>query len=62
MLRRTAFAGPVDPTVNIFFPEDYLALGIPLNMAVKMHKDLNDSFAVKRPEIAYPKTRDKIRE
>ena len=60
--KETAFVGPVDPTVNIFFPEDYLALGIPLNMAVKMHRDLNDSFAVKRPEVAYPETREKIRE
>ena len=59
--KESAFVGPVDPTVNVFFPEDYMALGIPLSMAVNMHKDLNDSFAVKTSEVTYPKIRDKIR-
>lgn len=59
--KETAFVGPVDPTVNVFFPEDYMAIGIPLGMAVKMHEDLEDSFIIKQPHVAYPETRDKIR-
>ena len=49
-----AFIGPVDPTGNSWFPTDYMALGIPLNIAKDMCIDLDDSFAVKRPEVAYP--------
>jgi len=55
-----SFIGPVDPTGNIWFPPEYMAIGIPIDIAVKMHEDLKDSFAVKRPEVAYPKTRDNI--
>jgi len=49
-----AFIGPVDPTGNSWFPTDYMALGIPLNMAKDMCHDLEESFAVKRPEVAFP--------
>jgi hypothetical protein len=57
----TAFMGPVDPTGNSWFPEEYMALGIPIDMAVNMCNDLNDSFATKRPEVAYPNTRTEIK-
>lgn len=58
--KETAFVGPVDPTGNIWFPQEYMAIGIPLEIAVRMHEDLNNSFAVKRPEVAFPKIRDEI--
>jgi hypothetical protein len=56
--KETAFVGPVDPTGNIWFPPEYMAISIPLKIAEGMHEDLNNSFAVKRPEVASPKTRD----
>ncbi len=56
----TAFVGPVDPTGNVWFPPEYMSIGIPLKIAEGMHEDLNNSFAVKRPEVASPQTRDKI--
>ena len=53
-----AFIGPVDPTGNSWFPTDYMALGIPLDIAMDMCHDLEKSFAVKRPEVAYPSQND----
>jgi hypothetical protein len=50
----TAFVGPVDPTGNIWFPPEYMAIGIPIEIAARMHEDLNNSFAAKRPEVAFP--------
>jgi hypothetical protein len=55
--KNAAFIGPVDPTGNCWFPEDFMALGIPLAVAETMSQDLDDSFAVKRPEVAYPENR-----
>ncbi|MBI4813300.1 MAG: DUF169 domain-containing protein [Methanobacterium sp.] len=59
--KNTAFIGPVDPTGNSWFPTDYMALGIPLNMARDMCQDLGESFAVKRPEVAYPPERNDVK-
>lgn len=56
----TAFVGPVDPTGNSWFPPEYMAIGIPFKIAERMHEDLEDSFALKRPEVANPKIRDII--
>lgn len=58
--KNTAFVGPVDPTGNIWFPPEYMAIGIPLDTAIKMHEDLDRSFISKRPQVAYPKIREKI--
>ncbi|HEX3014625.1 MAG TPA: DUF169 domain-containing protein, partial [Methanobacterium sp.] len=58
--KETAFVGPVDPTGNVWFPPEYMAIGIPLKIATRMHEDLNNSFAARRPEVASPKIRDKI--
>jgi len=58
--KNTAFIGPIDPTGNSWFPTDYMALGIPLNMARDMCQDLEESFAVKRPEVAYPLERKDV--
>lgn len=57
----TAFIGPIDPTGNSWFPEDYMALAIPFNLARDMCNDLKESFAFKRPEVAYPEKRSDIR-
>ncbi|MFW9882491.1 MAG: DUF169 domain-containing protein [Candidatus Thorarchaeota archaeon] len=46
--------GPTDPTGNYWFPQHYLSIGIPFEMAVRMANDLDDSFIIKRSEIAYP--------
>ncbi|MCK9151108.1 DUF169 domain-containing protein [Methanobacterium alcaliphilum] len=54
------FVGPVDPTGNSWFPADYMAMGIPLDMAIKINEDLENSFVNKRPNIAYPKQREHI--
>jgi hypothetical protein len=59
--KNNAFIGPVDPTGNSWFPVDYMALGIPMNMAQNMCHDLEESFAFKRPEVAYPQKRNDIR-
>ncbi len=58
--KETAFVGPVDPTGNVWFPPEYMAIGIPLEIAMGMHEDLGNSFAAKRPEVASPKVRDEI--
>lgn len=58
--KETAFVGPVDPTGNVWFPPEYMAIGIPFKTAIGMHDDLDKSFAIKRSEVASPKIRDKI--
>jgi len=58
--KETAFVGPVDPTGNVWFPKECLAIGIPLEIAIHIHEDVNNSFVVKRPEVAFPKIRDKM--
>jgi hypothetical protein len=56
----TAFVGPSDPTGNKWFPEDYLSLAIPIRIARRMADDLEDSFIMKRPTVAYPEQRLKL--
>jgi len=51
------FVGPCDPTGNSWFPPDHLSLAIPIKIARRMSEDLNDSFIVKRPRVAYPEQR-----
>jgi len=50
----TAFMGPQDPTQNHSLPKDVMALGIPAGIAAQMAKNLDDSFVIKRPEVAFP--------
>lgn len=52
--RDAIFVGPTDPTVNSFFPPDYLGVGIPVSVARRMCDPIEESFVVKRPEIAFP--------
>lgn len=58
--QNAAFIGPIDPTGNCWFPADYMALGIPFSIAKGMCEDLEESFAVKRPEVAYPEKRQDL--
>ncbi|MFX0030586.1 MAG: DUF169 domain-containing protein [Candidatus Hermodarchaeota archaeon] len=46
--------GPTDPTGNYWFPQNYLSMGLSVEIARNMANDLNDSFITKRPEVAYP--------
>ncbi|MFW9875761.1 MAG: DUF169 domain-containing protein [Candidatus Thorarchaeota archaeon] len=46
--------GPTDPTGNYWFPQYYLSMGIPLDIARRMANDLDDSFIIKRSQVAYP--------
>jgi hypothetical protein len=50
----TAFMGPQDPTQNHSFPMDMMALGIPAEMAERMAKNLDASFVIRRPQVAFP--------
>ncbi|MFX0083577.1 MAG: DUF169 domain-containing protein [Candidatus Hodarchaeota archaeon] len=52
--------GPTDPTGNYWFPQNYLSIGIPYNIAKSMAEDLDSSFVTKRSEIAYPTKRVSI--
>ena len=57
----TVFVGPSDPTGNYWFPQDYLSLAIPIKIARRMASDLENSFIMKRPAVAYPERRLKLR-
>ncbi|MEM3564879.1 MAG: DUF169 domain-containing protein [Candidatus Jordarchaeaceae archaeon] len=58
--RNSVFIGPLDPTGNVWFPPNYMALGIPVQIARQMSQDLEESFIMKRPNTAYPEHREKI--
>jgi hypothetical protein len=53
--RDTAFMGPQDPTQNRSFPPEMMALGIPAEMAARMASNLDASFVVRRPRVAFPR-------
>ncbi len=53
--RDTAFMGPQDPTQNHSMPPEMMALGIPAAMAVRMAENLDASFVVRRPQVAFPR-------
>ncbi len=52
--RNTAFMGPQDPTQNHSLPPEMMALGIPADLAVRMADNLDASFVVRRPQVAFP--------
>ncbi|HME53519.1 MAG TPA: DUF169 domain-containing protein [Candidatus Lokiarchaeia archaeon] len=56
-----AFIGPADPTGNIWFPPDYMALGIPITLAQLMADDVEASFLSKRPQVAFPENRIELK-
>jgi len=51
------FVGPCDPTGNSWFPRDLLSIAIPVKIAKQMVQDLEGSFIIKRPSVAYPEQR-----
>jgi hypothetical protein len=51
------FVGPVDPTGNEWFPEDFMAVTMPIGTARRMCDDLEESFIMKRAKVAYPEKR-----
>jgi len=57
--RDAVFVGPSDPTGNNWFPQDYLSLTIPIKVARRM-ADLEESFIMRRPAVAYPEQRLKL--
>lgn len=50
----TAFMGPQDPTQNHSLPADTMALGIPAGIAARITENLDESFVIKRPKVAFP--------
>jgi hypothetical protein len=56
-----AYLGPTDPTGNAWFPEDFMALGIPLKIALDMCEDADQAFITKRTEVVFPHDRNPIR-
>jgi hypothetical protein len=50
----TAFMGPQDPTQNRGLPREMMAMGIPADLAERMESNLDQSFIVKRSNIAFP--------
>jgi hypothetical protein len=52
--KNCAFIGPSDPTGNVWFPPDFMALGIPIDLAQQMADDVDESFITKRAQIAFP--------
>ena len=53
--KNTAFMGPQDPTQNRTLPPDMMAIGIPAEMAIRMAENLDSSFVVQRPQVAFPR-------
>jgi hypothetical protein len=51
----TAFMGPQDPTQNHSLPPGIMALGIPANLAARMARNLDASFIIRRPQVAFPR-------
>ena len=49
--------GPSDPTVNEWLPPAMMTLSIPLAVAERMVADVEASFLMKRPKVAFPEKR-----
>jgi hypothetical protein len=54
------FVGPVDPTGNEWFPEEFMVAAMPIDTARRMCADLEASFIAKRPKVAYPEKREQM--
>ncbi len=50
----SVFMGPQDPTVNWSLPPDLMGIGIPLRIARRMADNIDRSFVVRRPGVAFP--------
>jgi hypothetical protein len=58
--KQAVFVGPCDPTGNAWFPPNYLSMAIPIQIAIRMSEDLENSFIIKRATVAYPEQRIKL--
>jgi hypothetical protein len=58
--KNTAFIGPTEPDGNDWFPPDLLSLSMPIGIARRISENCDASFAGKKPEIAFPMTREKL--
>jgi hypothetical protein len=56
----SAYLGPTDPTGNRWFPEGWMALGIPIKLAISICEDLDNAFVTKRPHVAYPEVHESL--
>lgn len=56
----TAILSPFVPEGNKWFPPDMLALGIPINMAIRMADGYESSFAARKPETTYTGTKEQL--
>ena len=54
------FVGPVDPTSNEWFPPSMMAVAMPILTARRLVENLDASFIMKRPKVAYPEQRDAL--
>jgi len=52
--KNSAFMGPQDPTQNRNLPADMMAIGLPARMAVTMAENLDLSFIIRKPLVAFP--------
>jgi hypothetical protein len=59
--KNAIFIGPTDPSVNLWFPREAVALGIPMEIARRMAEEVPASFIGKRPTMAYPERRVYLR-
>jgi hypothetical protein len=59
--KRAVFTGPTDPTGNIWFPPELMAMGIPIEKAREMASNVDESFIGKRSKIAYPERRAELK-
>ena len=55
--KNSAYVGPVDPTGNAWFPENLMAMSVPIRIARLMAEDIDASFISKRPGVAMPSKR-----
>jgi hypothetical protein len=51
------FTGSTDPTGNLWFPPELMAMGIPIEKAREMAANVDESFIGKKPKVAYPERR-----
>ncbi len=56
-----AFTGPTDPTGNLWFPPELMAMSMSIDKARQMAECLDDSFIGKKPKVAYPERRIELK-
>jgi len=59
--KRAVFTGPTDPTGNLWFPPELMAMGIPIEKAREMAANADESFIGKKPKVAYPERRPELK-